>query len=315
MQKSKYDINEVIKRSENTQLPLSSICKELGYPYKYIHRILKYSLNYNVPHRKRQVLLNQKKVDKLYQHHLTGVSIEQLSNIYGYDCRVIKDRFKFFKYKTYKFKSNTLVNHTYFDSIDSEDKAYLLGFFAGDGSVHSKRHNIAILIQKQDVEVLNFYKKFIVPEANLYEYKAQTPSHKDRLKLVIHSPRIKESIVNHGIPPNKTYEGFSNPDTFCRPDFYRHFIRGFFDADGSIYKSYRSLGFKLVCTNKAFLNFCEEQFLKIGCTNIQFEYPIHNKAVVLKISNRRSLSKIKHYFYNDATYFLQRKFKKFDELV
>lgn len=309
-----YDFKKVIEIFENEEYSLRYICNLLEYDYKYVHRILTKKMGYVLPGKKPLKNISKGKILEIYNLHLTGITITQLSKKYNLGFMTIVNQFKKYNLKSYVFVKNKKVNHTFFDTIDSEIKAYLLGFFCGDGTIN-KGKSIALLIQSKDIEILNYYKNFIAPENNLYFYKSKKITHQDRLKIIISSSRIKESLLNHGIPENKTYNGFSNPDVFCEPDLYRHFIRGFFDADGSIYKSYRCTGFKLTSTNVNFLNFCKDEFIKIGCFNIFFENIKNNAANNLKISNKHSIALIKDYFYKDSNFYLKRKFDKFNELV
>ncbi len=64
-------------------------------------------------------------------------------------------------YKTGYRKYN--LNHDYFESIDSEAKAYFLGFIFADGCVSLSDQNflLRIEIHKDDVEVLDGFKKHI----------------------------------------------------------------------------------------------------------------------------------------------------------
>jgi intein-encoded DNA endonuclease-like protein len=309
-----YDFKKVIEIFENGEYSLRYICNSLDYDYKYVHRVLTRKMGYKLPDKKPLKNISKDKILEIYDLHLTGITITELSKKYNLDFMTIVGQFEKYNLNRYVFVENKKVNHTFFDTIDSEIKAYLLGFFCGDGTVN-KTKSIALLLQSRDVEILNYYRDFIAPSNKLYFYKSKEITHQDRLKIIIHSSRIKESLLNHGIPENKTYNGFSSPDVFCKPDLYRHFIRGFFDADGSIYKSYRSTGFKITCTNTDFLDFCKNEFTKIGCFNIFFEDIKDNAANNLKISNKYSIALIKDYFYKDSNFYLKRKFDKFNELV
>ena len=46
------------------------------------------------------------------------------------------------------------VNHHYFDNIDSNRKAWILGFLAADGNIASDRNRIKISLSSVDREIL-----------------------------------------------------------------------------------------------------------------------------------------------------------------
>ena len=47
----------------------------------------------------------------------------------------------------------------YFDIIDTDEKAYILGFFIADGTIDSFTNRMGISIQSSDKEVLDLIKK------------------------------------------------------------------------------------------------------------------------------------------------------------
>lgn len=314
MKYTKEDFNYIINELEKGEYSLRYICRKSNYDYKYIHRVLTNKFNYKLSKKKPLKNISKLEVLNIYNKHLEGFTIKELSKIFKLSFTTIKKQFNKYNLKQYKFNDNKSTVHTFFDTIDNEIKAYLLGFFCGDGTIN-KTNSIAILLQAKDVEILDYYKNNVSSHSNYYLYKAPKESCQDRLKIVIHSGRIKDALVNHGIPENKTYKGFATPNEYCNKNLYRHFIRGFFDADGSIYKSYRAIGFKITCTNIDFLHFCESEFKKLGCYNIFFEKKDGNAAINLKISNKNSIKLIKNYFYKDCNYYLKRKYDKFNELV
>lgn len=58
----------------------------------------------------------------------------------------------------------------YFETIDSEDKAYFLGFIVADGSINTNKYRNALIINihKKDVDILNKFKELIKFEGELH---------------------------------------------------------------------------------------------------------------------------------------------------
>lgn len=124
-------------------------------------------------------------------------------------------------------------NFQYFKEIDSKDKAYFLGFIAADGCVFDRYNNrqqklLSIGIHKKDEEVLI---KF------LYYLKSNNPINYTQSKITpivsiqIVSNELCNYLSKYNIVPNKTWTYF--PINIPN-EFWWHFLRGFFDGDGSV---------------------------------------------------------------------------------
>lgn len=305
----KYNLNLVLEKLENKEKSLKDICEELNYPYKYISRLLVQS-NQSIKSRKINNI-PAKEIDLIYEEFISGSTMLDLELKYGYSSETLKKYFNIYNYKiTHKCKLVKNLNHDFFKVIDTEEKAYLLGFFAADGTINKNGNGMAVLIQKDDVEILDYYKKAFNSQKDYYYYPAKKESHKDRLKIVINSKINKQNLIDLGFPCRKTYNMFSLPDKIMEESLYPHFIRGYFDGDGSIIlptKNSRNTTFKITSTNKEFLLFCYNIFENLGCTNITIETYKNNAAFNLVVKNKNSIVLIKDYLYKNSNFYLKRK--------
>lgn len=78
------------------------------------------------------------------------------------------------------------VNDDFFKNIDSEIKAYLLGFFLADGTYGlgarcTKSYRFQVTLQEEDLEIISLFKEFIVPTKEI-AYKV---------------PKIDKNGINH----------------------------------------------------------------------------------------------------------------------
>lgn len=110
-----------------------------------------------------------------------------------------------------------LINENYFENIDSQDKAYFLGFIGADGCLYEtkymgKQNILRISIQKQDIKILDILKQLLETEE-------------------ISSNKIFNDIKNTGLSTKKTY---GNTITNISDDLMPALIRGYFDGDGTI---------------------------------------------------------------------------------
>jgi len=126
-------------------------------------------------------------------------------------------------------------NEGFFDSIDTPEKAYWLGFIAADGGVNGLEEGqypvLALNLADRDREHLETFQRAIGREAPI---RAATSSYGTGVaRLLIVSRPFVEALMRHGVRPKKsmTIEPWDGP-----PELMRHYWRGVFDGDGSISK-------------------------------------------------------------------------------
>ena len=127
------------------------------------------------------------------------------------------------------------------DIINSEEKAYLIGWIASDGWL-DKNGTVGISVNIRDVDVLEVLRDFICPDLPISDEKQGAMK-----KLSIHSTQWCESIQKHlnlhfekGGSYKKSHlvqmpVGISDSLKWC-------FLRGYFEGDGSIFIAKRSRG-------------------------------------------------------------------------
>ena len=140
------------------------------------------------------------------------------------------------------------LDETILENIDTEFKAYFLGWMFSDGNVYvgSKRHTLSISVVETDREILDIFNKIIFNNKKPLNFrKAQdkiTPKKiykcKPCWRLLIDSVKLCDDIQKLGCMPNKskTIRLPKIPDSL-----FRHFLRGYFDGDGySTFGRYKS---------------------------------------------------------------------------
>jgi len=124
------------------------------------------------------------------------------------------------KYKT--------IDDNFFKSIDTEEKAYLLGWVASDG--HIGKRGFKISIGQKDIKILKQLKNIICPQVPIRKF---TSDKSQMCSFEINSQEISIDLCRIlSIKPGKK----SNVINFPNIDekFIWHFIRGYFDGDGSL---------------------------------------------------------------------------------
>lgn len=122
-------------------------------------------------------------------------------------------------------------DHSFFKNIDSEEKAYLLGWIASDGNI-SKSNSIGIRIRDYDSYILETLKNFICPEIKIKIDRSFMR------KIEFNSKEFCEDISHHlGLDFSRDSSKKSHIVQFpeIESEFLTWaFIRGYFDGDGTV---------------------------------------------------------------------------------
>ena len=211
------------------------------------------------------------------------------------------------------------VNDDYFEIINSDDKAYFLGFIYADGYITTTEDKIGINISNKDIEILEKFKEFTNAESpiKLYQQKQGYNIGEYYARIIITSKKMKEDLIKHGVYENKT-EKIKFPTTIDK-QFYHSFIRGYFDGDGCITygatlkNGTKAFNVKIVGT-KSFL----ESINEILGTNVKLIKRYKNRDVdnyTITICGNSQLKRVLGKLYYNSTVHMKRKHDKYLELL
>lgn len=226
--------------------------------------------------------------------------------------------------------SNRRIRHDFFKNISTELQAYLLGFYTADGSIDEKRKTFRIHLSIKDSELVYLYKDIISPDARLFSvadnYKTTGRDGKEitghgSIGVDISSAILVNDLVELGIGYKKTYSDLTIPN--IPENLIKHFVRGFFDGDGSIStylacekgkKDRVRCGIQIDSKTKTLL---ENIQLFFKNNNIKFNliYLKRDDMYRISTSSREEIKKLYLLFYKDSYFYLSRKFNKFDYYV
>lgn len=128
--------------------------------------------------------------------------------------------------KSEKKKAN--VDESFFDVINTEEKAYILGFIFADGYIDAEEKNLCLNINKKDLDILTKIKT-AMHCGNSFS-KSST---KNCIRLNISSKHLVSKLKQYGMVRNKTR---TLPFPILDDWLYRHFFRGYCDGDGCVHK-------------------------------------------------------------------------------
>ena len=118
-----------------------------------------------------------------------------------------------------------------FEEINTEEKAYWLGFLYADGYVtHDNRWGVEL-----GYEDYNHLQNLLNAFGYNGDLKTRERNGVVSCSFTINNKQMTSSLISNGVVPNKTYcLKFPNVDIVSQT-LLSHFIRGFFDGDGCVY--------------------------------------------------------------------------------
>jgi intein/homing endonuclease len=200
-------------------------------------------------------------------------------------------------------------NDSFFETINTEEKAYILGWIWSDGYIRNNNQQFGLALNSKDRNILE---KIIIKFDSNYPIREYDNTGYSKsgtyCRFDISSTKAVSDLKKHGITLNKTYS--KNIPSTIPDNLLHHFIRGFFDGDGCISgknKMYASVNFAAteeLCIWIKSLFLCGSVYKKTN-SNYCFSYSINGAKKIQCMFN---------YLYKDATIYLERKYEKFKEL-
>lgn len=180
-----------------------------------------------------------KKCEIINYYKKKPMTINELSFHFGIsNPTIIKilNEFKIKRYSKVNLYSPNLIEN-YFDSIDTEKKAYFLGLIITDGCVYNSKNRqnlISISLQDEDKYLIEDFKK------ELNTNKTITSDGRGCSELSILSNKLVSGLSKFGVVPNKSLKTIFPTNIDIK--LYPHLLRGIFDGDGSIsFYDYKSI--------------------------------------------------------------------------
>jgi DNA-binding transcriptional regulator WhiA len=212
-------------------------------------------------------------------------------------------------------KRKYYIDETFFEVINTEEKAYVLGFLYGDGSMSRNDSNVYILSLKSDRQILEAMQKAMQSERPIRE------DGRGYIVLKFAGKKVKEDLMKVGVVPNKT-KIIEFPYQHMDPTLYRHFIRGLFDSDGSITtakdkRCSRYTAHWTIFSTRKMLDSIKSIMEEEGITtnNLTHDKRCYKESAILGTCKCESLYRIYNFLYKDQTICLERKRLRYEEAL
>jgi uncharacterized protein YerC len=247
-------------------------------------------------------------IPEIIQRFDDGECILKLAKEYNFSESVIRKHLINHGIDTSKYTRKYDVNHSFFDMIDTEEKAYVFGWYMSDGCVNNKGQ-MRIQLCHEDRDILEKIRNMMGCTYKLIEIPARNTS-KPQVLLRIHSKELADKLITLGCPPAKSLI-LDFPKTIP-PHLLHHFIRGYFDGDGSFNKkgTYASI------TSNDLFNSKLRALLETLGIETKLYYRNKGKSTCsLFVLKKDSLRIFVNWIYRDATVYMNRKRDKIKHLL
>lgn len=287
---------------------LRMISKKYNFKcHKSILKILKNNNIYIRTSKDHTIKFSLDEINKMISLYKNpAITIIEIARQLKYDSKTIKkelirlnlyDREKYDKYLISKF-----------DIIDTEEKAYWIGFLAADASISNNQ--LSLRLAEKDKEHLLKFKQYIGINYKIskietklndkifigYEYRiSSTKFIKSLIKYNLITKKSCNLVVPKIIPEN----------------LIRHYIRGIIDGDGCYSISNNKMNFSLISS----INVCEEiqniliNKCNVSKTKLQIKNYNIGRMAYLRYSGNKQILKIVNYLYDNSQIYLDRKRK------
>ncbi|MEG1494717.1 MAG: hypothetical protein RR406_00235 [Bacilli bacterium] len=214
------------------------------------------------------------------------------------------------KAKEFNQPNKKAINENVFEKIDTEEKAYWLGFMYADGCVNRTSNRIELSLKEEDYSHIVKFKNFLESE-HIIGKKSKTIKDKTYIsyRLGITNEKLKNDLIKHGCVPNKT-KVLQFPK--LNKKLVKHFIRGYLDGDGCItHQATSKMSLEILGT---------EEFLRAildyyNFPNDKYIYTFKHSDIKRLILSGPKAFEVIDDLYKKSNIYLERKFNLYNKFA
>lgn len=250
----------------------------------------------------------------LYKSGLSQAKIGKIYNVKWYIIgKILRKRGIQSRDDSHKSRKYT-IDENYFDSIDTKNKAYIIGLLWSDGCNYPPQHRVKIELQERDRNILDKINSEIKSNKPLAfnNLNNSNSNWQNTYRLDITNKHISDKLAELGMVQNKSLI-LKFPE-WLSLSFYAPFLRGYFDGDGHI--EWDKTRFITIASTQ---QFCE--YVKNFCkTHLGIECSICNTAnkdsntKLLYICGKAKIKKFLDFIYKDADLYIERKYNIYQKI-
>lgn len=215
----------------------------------------------------------------------------------------------------------TDINTSFFKKINTEENAYFLGFLYADGNIQTKNtaYCLTLKLKSNDQYIIEKFRDIMSPSSPI-KITQNKGSFNTYSYFRVNQKEVCDQLIALGCVPNKSL--ILTFPTQVPANLIRHFLRGYSDGDGTIYKNHfknkKAINtiWKIISTKQ----FCEQTAktlkdeLGVNCSQSLARPKTNQITTTLSVGGNLQVRKILDWLYQDATIYLPRKYEKYLEL-
>lgn len=310
-----------IGQKEISNETYQQIVHDFRFNNMYIRDIAK---KYNVYDRALSKFIRQKNIIRAYkdekwlhdQFEVKALSTSEIATIAHCGISIVNENCNKWNLKQDPTKVKTkkvAYDTTFFETIDTESKAYWLGFSMIDGglSYTTGEYRLRFQLQRRDKSHLLQLANTIAIGATIQDGSSKRTETSEQFFsiLKIYNKKICTDLMKLGMRPSQ-----KNRNKF--PDIpeilYPHFIRGVFDADGSLHVDQRGIiRLTLASSAHSIITYIHETLEDIIHDNTLSTHKERNMTFINATGVKAY--QILHWIYTDSTIHLDRKKEIYSE--
>lgn len=265
----------------------------------------------------------KKNLDKIAKLYEDGQSISSISRDLLIDRQALTRLFKDNQIEIrgkHSYARKYDLNEYYFDVIDNEEKAYMLGFIYADGNNLFQTNRVQIELSKIDEGILQKFSQNLYG-SQILKYRSRTNKNGklfEYISLNLFSQHMSKQLAKLGVVERKSKK-IEFPEWLGK-SLQRHFIRGLIDGDGWIYlpNTNRASPFVgLICTRKMNDSLLELFSDELGIEGYLCKAHKQDVDVMceLRVKNYHRCKILLDWLYKGSTIYLDRKYKRYNDFL
>lgn len=296
-------------RNNYRSMKTKDIAKDIGVEYKTVKYFVERE---HLDKGCVDVLLTLEQEKYILNNYKNETTVKIANKI---NCSV-RDINIFLDYNDLIFNSNKYtLNEDYFETINTPNKAYWLGFLYADGCIlvreRNKKKSYILELSLCEDDVLHLEKLKMSLKSNTpIKYKTIKDKYK-ACRINICNKKICTDLINLGCTPRKSLTLTFPNENQVPKELIPHFIRGYLDGDGCVYNNGEGKTSLSFVGTKTFLESIQDiMYDKFGLTKTTLREK--GQAYQCSWGGKGNLKTWFDYLYDyDDIIFLQRKFEKF----
>lgn len=264
-------------------------------------------------------LLSQEEINEIVTLYKNNISLREIEKRTGHGRPQITRMLETLGVKTIKGNHyrKYFFNFDFFEKIDSDKKAYWLGFMYADGSIEKQpkygEQSFKLALQKEDEEILEKFNKDLESTYPIrYDYSKYNKNSNCQIQAILNPRKQKtvDDLKKLGCVENKSLILTFPTEEQVPKKYIYSFIRGYFDGDGSISQYKENFSISIVGTQEFITKL--SSYFNGGSI---FKDKRKKNSWYFTLNGNLQVLDFYYKLYNNADRYLLRKYNKFQELL